>query len=170
MQGCPCMRRLLPFSLRGRAYYHYTRGRSSPAASAGTQPVLSQMSGTPDADQSSWESYRRTCARVTCAFSCTYTVTAMCRLLSALPLRAFVRHAILLLMASVFLAVHPAGAQLRPSLTFGHETWPSVSVQVRRLARGHPGPYRCLHHRPHRPRPTPALDPMVVGGPGQSGA
>lgn len=29
---------------------------------------------------------------------------------------------------AVFVGAHPAVAQLRPSLTFGHETWPSVSV------------------------------------------
>jgi hypothetical protein len=34
----------------------------------------------------------------------------------------------LLVVAAVLFAAHPAIAQLRPSLTFGHETWPSVSV------------------------------------------
>lgn len=43
--------------------------------------------------------------------------------------RAAVRSSLLLLIiSSLLLAGRPALAQLRPSLTFGHETWPSVSV------------------------------------------
>lgn len=43
---------------------------------------------------------------------------------------ASVRPPIYAFLASllVLLAAHPAAAQLRPSLTFGHETWPSVAV------------------------------------------
>ena len=33
-----------------------------------------------------------------------------------------------LVVATVLAGTHPAFAQLRPSLTFGHETWPSVSA------------------------------------------
>jgi hypothetical protein len=35
---------------------------------------------------------------------------------------------LLLVLSTLLLAGRPALAQLRPSLTFGHETWPSVSV------------------------------------------
>ena len=43
--------------------------------------------------------------------------------------RTVARHSLILLaLFSFLLAGRPSFAQLRPSLTFGHETWPSVSV------------------------------------------
>ena len=53
----------------------------------------------------------------------------MSRFLSIFPRLSFTRNGLLgLVMVSLFLAGRPALAQLRPSLLFGHETWPSVPV------------------------------------------